>query len=353
MRLSIKHRLFKSLLLAGAILLIAPTYAQGLPNGAQCSSNGECQSKTCYPGPGDGTAQYCMAQDKNCALPGSDGVMYGYQYSDLVCLDPGGGGRARIAEPKSQSCPRGSSMGAFGMCYPNIGGAIGGSFEHIKAEARAQLAGNPLALWLIGSRDTAIRTAKPIPASVRSRLRGIVSEPVLAVAMYKIGDTGLLNAAPIVQRFSKQTAAVTLIDVVVFRNQAGADDVALWAHELAHVDQFMRWGVRDFGIRYTRDYGAVEREAETWRERFVSGSTQRAPAPTPHSGVANGQACTSNSQCQSASCYPGPGDGSLQYCTAREKHCALPGTDGVMYGFKYNGMVCRNPGDGSRARITN
>jgi len=41
--------------------------------------------------------------------------------------------------------------------------------------------------------------------------------------------------------------AITLIDVVLFRREADAEeDAKLWAHELTHVGQYRRWGVGGF-----------------------------------------------------------------------------------------------------------
>jgi len=56
--------------------------------------------------------------------------------------------------------------------------------------------------------------------------------------------------------------AVTLVDIIVFRSQDDAlNNVALWAHELKHVQQYQQWGVGEFATRYTRDYNAVEAPA--------------------------------------------------------------------------------------------
>ncbi len=55
---------------------------------------------------------------------------------------------------------------------------------------------------------------------------------------------------------------MTLIDVIVFRHASDAqDNVALWAHELKHVEQYLDWGVAEFARRYTLDHRAVEQPA--------------------------------------------------------------------------------------------
>jgi hypothetical protein len=55
---------------------------------------------------------------------------------------------------------------------------------------------------------------------------------------------------------------VTLIDTIIFRHASDAEDnVALWAHELKHVQQYQEWGVQGFAQRYTHDFNAVEAPA--------------------------------------------------------------------------------------------
>jgi hypothetical protein len=53
--------------------------------------------------------------------------------------------------------------------------------------------------------------------------------------------------------------AVTLIDTIIFRHASDAEDnVALWAHELKHVQQYQQLGVNEFARRYTRNYEELE-----------------------------------------------------------------------------------------------
>ena len=50
--------------------------------------------------------------------------------------------------------------------------------------------------------------------------------------------------------FESDTLAVTLIDVVIFRNDKLAEDGTLWAHELYHVQQYRRWSVFGFARKW-------------------------------------------------------------------------------------------------------
>jgi hypothetical protein len=84
---------------------------------------------------------------------------------------------------------------------------------------------------------------------------------VLELARYKVGDEVELNAAHTMLQ-NPDVNAVTLVDIIVFRSADDAlNNVALWAHELKHVQQYQQWGVGEFAARYTRDYQAVEAPA--------------------------------------------------------------------------------------------
>lgn len=127
--------------------------------------------------------------------------------------------------------------------------------------AGEDLAGEALAQWIVASRDDAVKAGvRPMPDAVRARLRGHLPEALLARVRYRVGTGHELSLQT--NAFKGNAAAITLGDVILFRaeEQAGAD-VRLWAHELAHVRQYDRWGVRGFARRYTRDHLAVEAEA--------------------------------------------------------------------------------------------
>ncbi|MGV8861715.1 MAG: eCIS core domain-containing protein, partial [Pseudomonas sp.] len=71
--------------------------------------------------------------------------------------------------------------------------------------------------------------------------------------------------------------AVTLIDIILFRDaQTAEQSIALWAHELKHVQQYQEWGVDGFAQRYTQDFNAVEAPAYAIQaevKRFVREGT--------------------------------------------------------------------------------
>ena len=75
---------------------------------------------------------------------------------------------------------------------------------------------------------------------------------------YQVGDEQQVSAANAMLQ-NPDVNAVTLIDTVIFRRAADAEDnVALWAHELKHVQQYQELGVEEFARRYTRNYDDLE-----------------------------------------------------------------------------------------------
>jgi hypothetical protein len=125
-----------------------------------------------------------------------------------------------------------------------------------------QIATPALALWLTQARDEAATAGtQPIPAHIREQLLPWYDPGVLDSARYKISDNGQFSAATAMLQ-NPDVGAVTLIDIILFRDpQAAETDVALWAHELKHVQQYQEWGVHGFAQRYTHDFNAVEAPA--------------------------------------------------------------------------------------------
>lgn len=67
-----------------------------------------------------------------------------------------------------------------------------------------------------------------------------------------------------------EEGAVTLDRVIVFDNAALADNLWLWAHELAHVEQYKRLGVEGFAAAYVADWQGMEAEAITRANAVVA-----------------------------------------------------------------------------------
>ncbi len=145
------------------------------------------------------------------------------------------------------------------------------------------LAAAGLEAWIRQSRDRlALLESQPIPLHIRSQLEPYFDLAVLETARYRVGDDNVLTAANTLLR-NPDIVAVTLVDIIVFRNEADAlDNVALWAHELKHVEQYLQWGVGEFARRYTRDYRSVEQpgyamELRIERELAMGGTMEDSP----------------------------------------------------------------------------
>lgn len=125
-----------------------------------------------------------------------------------------------------------------------------------------QIAAPALALWLAQARAEAANAGiQPIPPHIREQLLHWYDPSVLDAARYKISDNGQFSAATAMLQ-NPDVGAVTLIDIILFRDaQSAEQDIALWAHELKHVQQYQEWGVLGFAQRYTQDFNAVEAPA--------------------------------------------------------------------------------------------
>lgn len=126
------------------------------------------------------------------------------------------------------------------------------------------------------SRDDALRQGvRPIPQAIRENLAGFIPDRVLSAARYRVKGGGDLTLQVNAIRYG-EAQAITLDYVIVFKFENDAlYNPSLWVHELTHVDQYQRWGLRDFSIRYLRNYEAVEREAYEAETRYAAWVAQR------------------------------------------------------------------------------
>ncbi len=140
-------------------------------------------------------------------------------------------------------------------------------------EVSQQAGGMLLEQWLIDTRSRAQARALPIPAEIRRKLERFVDAKALDAARYQIDDGSVLDLATLNQFYGdavgRRVAAVTLVDVIIFRDAQVAADVTVWAHELFHVKQYREWGVHEFARRYTRNYREVEEPAYAFEAAYV------------------------------------------------------------------------------------
>lgn len=157
------------------------------------------------------------------------------------------------------TCPAGEQEVCLGSCFcaPAMDGELGTLYEDV-----GKMAAGGLANWITQTRASVpAASVRPIPLHIRVQLEAWYDWRVLETVRYKVDDGRELSAANAVLQ-NPDVNAVTLVDLIVFRSAQDAEDnVALWAHELKHVEQYQQWGVEGFAARYSRDYQAIEAPA--------------------------------------------------------------------------------------------
>lgn len=142
------------------------------------------------------------------------------------------------------------------------------------AQFSANIVGATLESALRRSRDTARADSKPIPEEIRQALMPFYPAELLKNIRYSIGDTTPAGVAGFAIR-NGNAAAVTLIDTVVFKSEDYVQNLALWAHEVHHVQQYQDWGVGGFAQRYAFGWETVEADAQTRAQSFVAWYKER------------------------------------------------------------------------------
>jgi hypothetical protein len=126
-----------------------------------------------------------------------------------------------------------------------------------------------LSSWIKASRDAAVaQGVERMPAAVHEALEGYVPGEILERARWRVGGGDETSLQYNIVQFG-DVRAVTLDDVVVFKDDEEAHDAKLWAHEIKHVMQFADWGITGFAKRYLQNYEAVESEAADYRWQWM------------------------------------------------------------------------------------
>jgi uncharacterized protein DUF4157 len=128
--------------------------------------------------------------------------------------------------------------------------------------------------WIVTCRDQALEDGtRPMPPSIKERLGGFFPNTLLDRVRYRVGwgDRRPMQSSLFRLLNAK---AVSFDSVVVFRDAGTAADPVIWAHELAHAQQYDRWGTREFAERYMRDHHAVESEAWEIAARYTMWALQ-------------------------------------------------------------------------------
>lgn len=119
----------------------------------------------------------------------------------------------------------------------------------------------PLAAGIRFSRSQALRNdVRRLPPEVRKALEPYFEPQLLDTTRWSLAGQDL-GVGTLLARWYYEEGAVTLRDVIVFSDDEVARNVWLWAHELAHVEQYRRYGIDGFARRYATDWRALEAEA--------------------------------------------------------------------------------------------
>lgn len=128
-------------------------------------------------------------------------------------------------------------------------------------EAGIRYAAPLLEDWILRARAMAFTAGvSPISPEMADRLRGFFPDEELGQVRWRIGWPDSAGVERELFRLL-DARAITLVDVIVFRDQEVADDPGIWAHELTHVRQYRRLGMPGFARHYVADRNTLEMEA--------------------------------------------------------------------------------------------
>ena len=147
-------------------------------------------------------------------------------------------------------------------------------FMQVQTQYSANVISETLAAAMQRSRNSVRTDAKPIPEAIRRELTPFFSEALLKDVRYTIGDTSQAGLAGFAIR-NGRAAAVTLIDTIVFKDESYVSSLALWAHELHHVEQYADWGLSGFAARYAFGWKDVEAAAGARASAYVAWYRER------------------------------------------------------------------------------
>ncbi|GGI69672.1 hypothetical protein GCM10007973_03420 [Polymorphobacter multimanifer] len=121
--------------------------------------------------------------------------------------------------------------------------------------------------------------ARPIPDAMAEQLTPHYGHQLVTGVHWTVRGQRL-ELGSLLTAWVLEEGAVTLGKVVVFDHEGLTDNLWLWAHELAHVEQYRRLGVDGFARAYLADWTAMEAEA-TVRGNAVVAAVRKEQAEAP------------------------------------------------------------------------
>lgn len=110
---------------------------------------------------------------------------------------------------------------------------------------------------ITSSRDAALRSgAWQVPSNVSDFLRKWYPPELIARVRWTTQYSAIQNTLQAgLFNIMSDKDAVTLINVIVFRDTNAAQDLSIWAHEFMHVTQYQNWGVFTFAQKWVDNSG--------------------------------------------------------------------------------------------------
>jgi hypothetical protein len=130
--------------------------------------------------------------------------------------------------------------------------------------------------------------ARPMPANVYQQLQRFFPAAFLQSVRYNTFDSGRITLDGLTMLLNADVVAITLEDIVVFRDENAAQNAVTWAHELTHVQQYRTRGVETFANMYVTNSWVLENEAKDVEAR-VGQALAANPAPTQTAGNPSNQ----------------------------------------------------------------
>lgn len=133
--------------------------------------------------------------------------------------------------------------------------------------------GMPVAMAISDGRNAALRKGVlRMPEEIKAQLSIYYDKSLLNSVRYTVGKN-IFDGVTQGIALSTAADAITLVNVVVFKNEAGSQDPALWAHEVFHVRQYRNMGLSKFAAILTLDGyknkdSAIEKPAYQFYDLF-------------------------------------------------------------------------------------
>ena len=110
-----------------------------------------------------------------------------------------------------------------------------------------------------------------MPAAVYQQLQAYYAPGFLQGVRYNTFDNARITLDSAVMMLNNDVVAITLNDIIVFRNENDAQNVVTWAHELTHVLQYRNMGIDTFANVYTTNAWILENQAIDMQNRVAQG----------------------------------------------------------------------------------